>query len=162
LTTSSTSRESDNFYQPLQEDMDLDETEVATASSTKDDNASGNSSSPESSWILHAITQGDSNITQSSNDNFNEGTQQTQDSLEEHTTNGYLTKQNSATTLVDLTQSLPGDQLRGIIHIPPNPYQRTVSGTGGGVKGISMRQWETLCDILLRYRSLRMLAGTMT
>jgi hypothetical protein len=146
LTTSSTSRESDNFYQPLQEDMDLDETEVATASSTKDDNPSGNSSSPESSW----------------NDNFNEGTQQTQDSLEEHTTNGYLTKQNSATTLVDLTQSLPGDQLRGIIHIPPNPYQRTVSGTGGGVKGISMRQWETLCDILLRYRSLRMLAGTMT
>jgi hypothetical protein len=59
-----TSRGRDNFYQPLQEDMDIDDADAATASSNKTGGSSDDSSSSESSGILHAVTQGDLNNTQ--------------------------------------------------------------------------------------------------
>jgi hypothetical protein len=51
----SITRETDNFYQPLQEDMDLDEADAATASSNKSVSSSEDCSSSQSSGILHAF-----------------------------------------------------------------------------------------------------------
>ncbi len=129
-----TSKDSNNFYQPLQEDIDHNEAEVAAFSSKKSGCSSHNSSSSESSGILHAITQGDLNTTQSSTDNQNDGMQQTQDFLEEQTTyENTSTQQSNATTVTNQTQSNAGDQSGGTPGIPPNPYCQPDSGRGGGI-----------------------------
>lgn len=61
-------RDSDNFYNPLQEDMDPDEDARASNSASKDGLPSNESISSKSSGIIHAVSQGDTNATQTVTD----------------------------------------------------------------------------------------------
>jgi hypothetical protein len=130
--TTSIASKSVNFYQPLQEDMDLNEAAM-TSSTNKSACSSKGSSSSQSSGIIHAVTQGDLNNTQTPPDTQNGGMQLTQEPVERQNTNDIVsTQQCSVNTVDSQTRTTLGDQTSKMT-IPPNPYRQPGSGRGGGI-----------------------------